>query len=105
MKNDKAPTIRDIAAHAGVSIATVSRYLNGLQRFSEPVEDEIRRAIKKFGYLKHSQKRDAKGATRTIGVVLRSIRTLQFATVLKGANAIACTQDYALMFLECAGEL
>ena len=38
-------TIRDVAAAAGVSITTVSRFTNGQQRFSAEVEEKIREAI------------------------------------------------------------
>jgi len=34
----KPPTIHDVAAAAGVSTSTVSKYVNGIQRFSPVVE-------------------------------------------------------------------
>jgi len=42
----KRPTIRDVAALAGVSIATVSKYINAAQRFTPAVERKIRAAIR-----------------------------------------------------------
>ncbi len=43
--------IRDIAQRAGVSIATVSRYLNGTERVSEEAGKRIQREIDKTGYI------------------------------------------------------
>jgi LacI family transcriptional regulator len=45
-----SPTIRDVAAAAGVSVATVSKYMNGTQRFSAPVEAKLKEAIETLGY-------------------------------------------------------
>lgn len=43
--------IRDIAKRSGVSIATVSRYLNGTERVSEEAGKKIQREIDKSGYI------------------------------------------------------
>lgn len=42
-------TIRDVAGEAGVSVATVSRYLNGAQ-LREDNRQRIERAISELGY-------------------------------------------------------
>lgn len=44
------PTIYDIAAKAGVGIATVSRVLNGSERVSEPTRDAVQRAMLELGF-------------------------------------------------------
>ena len=44
-----SPTIRDVAAEAGVSVATVSQYVNGTPRFSPSVEARLREAIERLG--------------------------------------------------------
>src|SRR5260221_11182929 len=46
----KRATIRDVAAHAGVSIATVSKYINSAQRFTPGGERKIRAAIDALEY-------------------------------------------------------
>jgi LacI family transcriptional regulator len=46
----KKPTIRDVAARAGVSIATVSKYINSAQRFTPAVERRIRAAVDELAY-------------------------------------------------------
>lgn len=44
-----SPTIRDVAAEAGVSVATVSKYVNGTQRFSPTVEARLKESIERLG--------------------------------------------------------
>ena len=45
----KAATIRDVAQAVGVSTATVSKFINGGQRFSREVEDRLTAAIRELG--------------------------------------------------------
>ena len=45
----KGPTVRDIATHAGVSIATVSRVLNEQQHVAPETRDLVQRAIDSLG--------------------------------------------------------
>ena len=44
----RRPTVRDIAAHTGVSIATVSRVLNGSPHVSPDTRDLVQRAIEQL---------------------------------------------------------
>ena len=52
----KRPTIRDVAKVADVSVATVSRFLNGkTQKMSDQTAERIRVAIKKMNYVPNSK--------------------------------------------------
>ena len=44
------PTIKDVAARAGVSIATVSRALNEKGDVSVPTRERVREAARAIGY-------------------------------------------------------
>src|SRR5689334_6608692 len=46
----KMATIQDVAKHAGVSIATVSRVLNGSAYVNKEVADRVRAAVKELQY-------------------------------------------------------
>ncbi len=46
----RRPTIKDVAATAGVSRGTVSRYLNGGKWVSPDARDSVERAIRRTGY-------------------------------------------------------
>ncbi|AVF42544.1 LacI family transcriptional regulator [Pandoraea apista] len=94
-------TIRDVAAAAGVSTATVSKYINGSQRFSAPVEAKLSEAIERLGYQSNPLARYMiTGETRTIGVAILDIRNPHFTSIVKGANRIALQHDYTLLFVD-----
>jgi DNA-binding LacI/PurR family transcriptional regulator len=43
-------TIRDVAKHAGVSPATVSRVVNGLVGYSDETRERVESAVKSLSY-------------------------------------------------------
>jgi len=96
-----SPTIRDVAAMAGVSVATVSKYVNGTQRFSPAVEAKLKEAIESLGYRSNPLARSMiTGRTRTIGVAILDITNPHFTKVVKGANRVALQHDYTLLLVD-----
>ncbi|WP_322102513.1 LacI family DNA-binding transcriptional regulator [Paraburkholderia sp. J41] len=96
-----SPTIRDVAALAGVSVATVSKYVNGTQRFTPTVEAKLKDAIELLGYRSNPLARSMiTGRTRTIGVAILDITNPHFTNVVKGANRVALQHDYTLLFVD-----
>ena len=70
----KKPTIRDVATQAGVSIATVSKFINATQRFSSAVERRVQAAIDELHYHSNPLARSMiTGKTGAIGVVILDI--------------------------------
>lgn len=55
--NQHKATIHDVARIAGVSRATVSRYLNGRKWVSDAAAEKVREAIEKTGYVANSHAR------------------------------------------------
>jgi LacI family transcriptional regulator len=47
----KTVTIRDVAAHAGVSLQTVSRVVNGGSSARPQLRDKVRASIERLGYV------------------------------------------------------
>src|SRR5438445_13793015 len=95
------PTIRDIASAAGVSVATVSKFANGTQRFSPEVEARVQAAIDKFGYRSNPLARSMiTGRTMVIGVVILDIRNPHFTGIVKGANRVAAAAGYSVLFVD-----
>lgn len=96
-----APTIRDVAAAAQVSTATVSKYINGAQRFSPKVEAALETAIASLGYKSNPlAKSMITGRTNTIGLSVLDITNPHFSSILKGANRVANDQGYSVLLVD-----
>jgi LacI family transcriptional regulator len=94
-------TIKDVASAAGVSIATVSKFINGQQRFSAPVEARLTEVIAALGYRLNQQARSmVTGKTRTLGLAILDVRNPHFANIVKGANRVALAHDYNLLVVD-----
>lgn len=97
----KAATITDVALRAGVSIATVSKFVNRQQRFSPDVEERIRTAVAALGYRGNPAARSiATGVTGAIGLAALDVCNLHHAMVIKGANAAALARGYSLLVVD-----
>ena len=100
MKNT-SPTIRDVAVAADVSVATVSKYVNGTKRFSPEVELRLKETIGKLGYRSNPLARSMiTGRTRAIGLAILDISNPHFTNVVKGANRVALEHDYTLLLVD-----
>jgi LacI family transcriptional regulator len=91
-------TIRDVAARAGVSVATVSRVFNQ----KGPIRQEtIRRVMDVAGamqYVPHAGARSlSTRSTRTIGVVLPDLHGEFFSEVIRGIDLAARESGYHLL--------
>lgn len=101
MNTPRRPTIREVAAAAGVSIATVSRIINRQQRFSADVEARVHAAIKQLGYQQNPAARSmVTGQTGVVGLALFDIRNPHHANIMKGANWVALAHGYALLVVD-----
>ncbi|HEU4888678.1 MAG TPA: LacI family DNA-binding transcriptional regulator [Thermoanaerobaculia bacterium] len=91
-------TIRDVAAKAGVSVATVSRVFN---RKGPIREDTIRRVMDVAGELQYVPHAGARSlstrSTRTIGVVLPDLHGEFFSEVIRGIDLAARQHGYHLL--------
>lgn len=82
------PTIADVALRAGVSIATVSRVLNGSAPVDIKTADRIHSAIGDLNYVPHAAARTlASRRTDTIGLLLPEISGAFFQPLLRGVEA------------------
>src|SRR5471030_1388033 len=97
----KKPTIRDVAARASVSIATVSKYINATQRFTPAVERRMRAAIDDLEYHSNPLARSMiTGKTGSVGVVSLENDNPHFTNIVKGANRVALEHGYNLLFVD-----
>src|SRR6516165_902365 len=85
-------SIKDVAAKAGVSTATVSYVLNGSRGTSEQARRRVLAAIEELGYSQNQAARNlARGRGSILGLVISDIRNPFFPEITAGF------QDQALL--------
>jgi LacI family transcriptional regulator len=97
LKN-RSSTIADVARHAQVSIATVSRVLNGTTPVQPAKADRVRLAMDELQFVpRHAARVLASRRTNTIGLVMSEISGAFFPPMLKGIEAGAHEAGYDLL--------
>jgi DNA-binding LacI/PurR family transcriptional regulator len=92
------PTISDVARRAGVSIATVSRVINGTALVVPETEERIRTAIDDLHYVPRAAARGlASRRTDTLGLLLPEIGGAFFPPLLRGIEAEARAAGFDLL--------
>jgi LacI family transcriptional regulator len=98
-------TIRDVARRAEVSIASVSRVLNGAAKVSEPTRSRIEEAVRELGYVPHAGARSLSMArTNALGVVLPDLHGEFFSEIVRGMDREASARGYLLLLSPLHGE-
>lgn len=93
-----APTMIDVAHTAGVSIATVSAFINGSANVSAELMLRIESAIREIGYRRNAAARSLKtGATHTIGLTVADIRNPFFTDVVAIVQDVLNRAGFAVM--------
>ena len=91
-------TIRDVAAHAGVSHQTVSRVINGSPRVRPTTRARVEDAIAQLGYRPNAIARSmARGETNTLACIAPNLTDYTFASIIDGAETEARQHGYALV--------
>ena len=94
----RALTIRDVAARAGVSIATVSRVMNQSGAATPATATRVREAISELGFRPSQVGRSLKTAkSRTIGVLVPSLANPVFAESIAGIEQAAQRAGYSVL--------
>ena len=87
-------TIRQIADLAGVSIATVSRVLNGRDDVAPETRDLVTRVIRENGYTANRSARGlSAGRTGLVGVLVPLIYPAYFSSILAGTSTWLLLQE------------
>lgn len=94
-------TLKDIAKETGLSVATVSKYVNGVA-LKEKNRIAVECAIKKLGYTANEYARSLKSnKSRTIGVVIPELSNLFIATILTHMEDILRSRGYSVIICDC----
>lgn len=98
-------TIRDVAAAAGVSVATVSRLLNSEGNVRPETAERVREAIRALNYTPNLLGRNLRqGETRKIIVLLNTISNQYYSRVVKGIEECARRRNYTVMVCMTHGD-
>ena len=91
--------MKDIARHAGVSVSTVSRVLNGQGYIRQETREKVLRAIEKYHYIPNNSARNLKReAVKAVGIVVKGFSNPFFVRMLDVVQRVLEEKGY-LMYL------
>jgi LacI family transcriptional regulator len=94
----KTPDIRTVAAVAKVSIATVSRTINGSSLVSERLAKRVWQAIRQLNYFPNTHARTlVSGRSRLLGIIVENITNPFFPELIQSFEEIAVANDYEIL--------
>lgn len=97
-RQNGAAKLDDVAAHANVSTATVSRFLNDPARVSPTAKERIKAAIDALGYMPHSAARAlASNRTRTVGAIVPTLENAIFSAQIMSFQDRLQRDGYTLL--------
>ena len=92
------PDIRTVAAVAKVSIATVSRTINGSPLVSERLSKRVWQAIKQLNYFPNTHARTlVSGRSRLLGIIVENITNPFFPELIQSFEQIAVAHGYEIL--------
>ncbi|MEV6202831.1 LacI family DNA-binding transcriptional regulator [Streptomyces sp. NPDC051771] len=84
------PTMKDVAARAGVGLKTVSRVVNGEPGVTPETEGRVREAIDALGFRRNDSARVLrKGRTATVGLVLEDLADPFYGQLSRAVEEVA----------------
>lgn len=92
-KERTALRLQDVAAEAGVSLATASRSLTGATGVSVAVAERVREVARSMGYVVNVHARTlAGGSSRSVGLVVHEIGDPYFAEIASGVLRVGARE-------------
>ncbi len=96
--------IHDVAAKAGVSAATVSRFINSSGYVGAKTRTKIREAMEALDYVPNSMARSLRtNESMIVALVIPDVTNPFFPTVVRGVDDVASKSDYRLMLFNTDG--
>lgn len=94
----KTPDIRTVAALAKVSIATVSRTINGSPAVSERLTKRVWQAIEQLNYFPNTHARTlVSGRSRLFGIIVENITNPFFPELIQSFEEVAVANGYEIL--------
>lgn len=96
--DDKVPDIRAVAALAKVSIATVSRTINGAPVVSDRLKKRVWQAIEQLNYFPNTHARTlVSGRSRLLGIIVENITNPFFPELIQSFEETAVAHGYEIL--------
>ncbi|WP_084242681.1 LacI family DNA-binding transcriptional regulator [Planomicrobium okeanokoites] len=93
--------IQQVAKHAGVSVATVSRVLNGQNTVSGKTKLKVEEAIKELNYEPSMLGRNLRNSeSRIVLILIPTISNPFYLEIIKGIENIAISHNYNILLCE-----
>jgi LacI family transcriptional regulator, repressor for deo operon, udp, cdd, tsx, nupC, and nupG len=93
--------IQQVAKQAGVSVATVSRVLNGQNTVSAKTKMRVEEAIKKLNYEPSLLGRNLRTSeSRLLIILIPTISNPFYLEIIKGIEQVAISQNYSILLCE-----
>lgn len=94
----RTPTIKDIAREAGVSVGTVSHYLNATANVASAKADAVRQAMQRLDYTPNANARSLRTqVTRTLGLVVPNLSNPFYGELASHIGSRAFDAGYELL--------
>lgn len=94
-------TIKDIARHLNISVATVSRAMRDMPEIKPETRDAVLKLAKEWDYQPNILATSlVKSRTKTIGVIVPDLSYHFFASVIKGIEEEAIAKGYSLLLTQ-----
>ncbi len=92
------PTQNDVAREAGVSIATISRYVNNKDSIKPSTRERVRNAVEKLGYRPNLIARSLKlRITNTVALIFADIKDPFFSYIANKAEQVAHAHGFSVI--------
>lgn len=93
----RRPSVKDVAALAGVAVGTVSNVLNRPHIVAEPTRRAVEDAIAALGFTRNESARQLRaGASRSIAMVVMDVANPFFTDLYIGAEGFALERGYSI---------
>ncbi len=94
-------TIKDLARHLNISVATVSRAMRDMPEIKAETRDAVLKLAKEWDYQPNLLATNlVKSRTKTIGVIVPDLAYHFFASVVKGIEEEAIARGYSLLLTQ-----
>ncbi|MEV8509827.1 LacI family DNA-binding transcriptional regulator [Actinoplanes sp. NPDC051475] len=104
MANGRSPSVKDVAATAGVSLGTVSNVMNRPEVVSPATRERVERAMAELGFVRNESARQLRaGTSRTLAYVMLDGSNPFFHDVAQGIELAAETADLSLFICNSNG--